>query len=87
MYSEANLDYALNAATCSYCQQEVKVMEVHRRIVVPAVFQWYCSDFGENDVEALRLKRYASNVSEYYLEISSLNMMFLFQVDCTFPSS
>lgn len=56
VYSDTNLDFALNAATCSYCQQEVKVYEVQRRIVAPALFQWYCQDFGNNDVEALRYK-------------------------------
>ena len=54
MYSAENLDRALDAATKSFCAQEVRVYEVQRRIAVSQLFQWYYTDFGANDVEAIR---------------------------------
>ena len=49
------MDKALDAATRSFCEQEVVVYEIQKQIRVSQIFQWYCVDFGENDVEAVRL--------------------------------
>ena len=58
MYSAENLDSALDAATRNFCEQEVKVYEIQRELHVSRVFQWYCQDFGQNDVQAIRLVNY-----------------------------
>ena len=54
VYSAENLDSALDAATRNFCEQEVKVYEIQRELHVSRVFQWYCQDFGQNDVQAIR---------------------------------
>ena len=54
VYSADKLDASLDAATRSFCQQEVKAYEIQRKISVSQIFQWYFVDFGANDVEAIR---------------------------------
>ncbi|KAK2158173.1 hypothetical protein LSH36_175g03004 [Paralvinella palmiformis] len=54
VYTAENLSFALDAATRSFCEQEVKVYEMRKEIHVSQIFQWYCADFGRNDVEAVR---------------------------------
>lgn len=54
MYTAENLNSALDAATRAFCEQEVKVYEMRKEIRVSQIFQWYCGDFGRNDVEAVR---------------------------------
>ena len=54
VYSAENLESALAGATRTFCEQEVKVYEIQRELHVSRVFQWYCQDFGQNDVEAIR---------------------------------
>ena len=58
VYSAENLDSALDAATRNFCEQEVKVYEIQRELHVSRVFQWYCQDFGQNDVQAIRFVDY-----------------------------
>ena len=54
VYTAKNLDSALDVATRSFCEQEVKVYEMRKDIRVSQIFQWYRDDFGRNDVEAVR---------------------------------
>lgn len=54
VYTAENLNSALDAATRSFCEQEVKVYEMRKEIRVSQIFQWYRDDFGRNDVEAVR---------------------------------
>ena len=49
-----DLDIQLDAATTRFCALEVAVYKVWREIKVSPIFQWYCLDFGENEVEAVR---------------------------------
>ena len=54
VYSPDNLNDALEAATQNFCNQEIRVHEIQREIFVSKLFQWYRTDFGENDIEVLR---------------------------------
>ena len=54
VYSAKNLNSALEAATRAFCQQEVTVHIKLREIALSKIFQWYRSDFGENDVCAIK---------------------------------
>ena len=54
VYTAANLNAALDAATRNFCEQEVVVYKVQRHIMVSRLFQWYKKDFGKNDIEAVK---------------------------------
>lgn len=54
VYTSANLDKALDGAAKNFCQGEVEIVEDKKRVVVSQLLEWYGSDFGENDVEAVR---------------------------------
>jgi hypothetical protein len=52
MYVPERLDVQLKLAGTSFCDQEVQV--VHNKIIVSKIFQWYYSDFGNNDTEVAK---------------------------------
>ncbi|CAD5123866.1 DgyrCDS12173 [Dimorphilus gyrociliatus] len=52
VYNENNLEDALTLATKSFCELEVKV--IGKDLVLSQLFQWYRSDFGSTEVEAIR---------------------------------
>ncbi|KAK2146606.1 hypothetical protein NP493_3622g00000, partial [Ridgeia piscesae] len=54
VYSASSLDKQLSAATAHYLEDELSVYQVQRQVKVSRLFQWYWSDFGCNDVEAVR---------------------------------
>ena len=54
VFTAENLDKALDGATRSFCDQEISIWTVQKRINVSQLFQWYGSDFGQNDIEAIR---------------------------------
>ncbi|XP_072014553.1 uncharacterized protein [Amphiura filiformis] len=54
VYSEKNLDYALNAAAGNYLDSEITVDVNKREIMLPKLLQWYGCDFGETPEEVAR---------------------------------
>ncbi len=54
IYTAENLQKALDGATSSFCSQEVQIYSIQREVHVSRIFQWYWSDFGDNDVQAVR---------------------------------
>ena len=53
-YSDENLDTALDLAAKNFCQQEIIVLPKNEEVYASKIFEWYESDFGKNDIEALR---------------------------------
>jgi len=53
-YSDENLDMALDMAAKNFCQQEIIVLPKNEEVYASKIFEWYGSDFGKNDIEALR---------------------------------
>lgn len=87
MYSEDNLDKALDAATQSFCEEEVKCYEMQKEIHVSKIFQWYRVDFGENDVEAIRFENFdikTANIWEL-IQLRFLFIVFISQMDPSVP--
>ena len=54
VYTEANLDKALDMAAKAFCQSEVKMQSAANVIILSQIFQWYRQDFGETDVDVVR---------------------------------
>lgn len=54
VYTEANVDAALDAAAKAYCQTEVEMRTADDHIILSRLFQWYRQDFGETDVDVIR---------------------------------
>ncbi|XP_013384161.1 uncharacterized protein LOC106154375 [Lingula anatina] len=54
VYTAENLNSALDAAAKAFIDQEVFVNVKVREIRVSRLFQWYRSDFGNMDVDAIR---------------------------------
>ncbi|XP_064635084.1 uncharacterized protein LOC135492501 [Lineus longissimus] len=54
VYSEKNLDRALEAAAKNFCHQEVTCHIKFNEIGLSKIFQWYREDFGKTDVDAIR---------------------------------
>ncbi|ELT91929.1 hypothetical protein CAPTEDRAFT_216457 [Capitella teleta] len=54
VYTEENIEQALQGATSAFCSEEVKCYTMQKEIHVSKIFQWYRIDFGGNDVEAIR---------------------------------
>ncbi|XP_067933692.1 uncharacterized protein [Watersipora subatra] len=53
-YDAENLDKALDAATKLFCNQEVIVLPKNEEVYVSKLFEWYGSDFGSNDIAAVK---------------------------------
>ncbi|XP_076471765.1 uncharacterized protein LOC143301401 [Babylonia areolata] len=54
VYTEENLDKALEAATRTYCQAEVQMKTQTNEILMSRLFQWYSQDFGQTDTDVIR---------------------------------
>ncbi|KAK7477199.1 hypothetical protein BaRGS_00031584 [Batillaria attramentaria] len=54
VYTEDNLDKALNDATRAFCQSEVSMHTEVDEIRMSRIFQWYRQDFGETDTDVIR---------------------------------
>lgn len=54
VYTEENLDKALDAATRTYCQAEVEMRTQTNEIMMSRLFQWYSQDFGQTDTDVIR---------------------------------
>ncbi|XP_070564784.1 uncharacterized protein [Ptychodera flava] len=54
VYSEKNLDHALTMATRNFVEQETTVNMKFKEIELSRIFQWYRTDFGADEIEAVR---------------------------------
>ncbi|KAH3857774.1 uncharacterized protein LOC127871497 [Dreissena polymorpha] len=54
VYSAENLDQALDAATRSFCAQEVSMFTETNEIWLSKIFQWYSQDFGRTDIDVMK---------------------------------
>lgn len=54
VYTAENLDSALDAATRSFCSQEVSMFTEVDEIWLSKIFQWYREDFGKDDMEVIK---------------------------------
>lgn len=54
VYSAENLDSSLDAATKSFCDQEVFMFTEVDQIRLSRLFQWYSQDFGNNDINVIK---------------------------------
>ncbi|XP_077979261.1 uncharacterized protein LOC144434637 [Glandiceps talaboti] len=54
VYTEKNLDQALNLATTNFVEQETLVNMKFKEIELSRLFQWYRTDFGVDELEAVR---------------------------------
>ncbi|KAL3841343.1 hypothetical protein ACJMK2_019502 [Sinanodonta woodiana] len=54
VYTAENLDMALDAATRSFCAQEISVSKEVDEIWLSKIFQWYQKDFGNMEVDVIR---------------------------------
>jgi len=54
IYSEDNLNEALEAAAGSYCDQMTSFLPKERVLVTSRLFLWYARDFGDSDAETVR---------------------------------
>lgn len=52
VYTDDNLDHALNLATKNFCDSEVRALG--SEIVLSQLFQWYRSDFGPTEIDAIQ---------------------------------
>lgn len=52
VYKEENLDNALNIATKNFCDSEVRA--IGKEIVLSQIFQWYRTDFGPTEIDAIQ---------------------------------
>ncbi|XP_066294101.1 uncharacterized protein [Branchiostoma lanceolatum] len=69
VYSGENVDRALTAAAKGFCEQEVVVDMKRKEISLSKIFQWYRSDFGKDDMEAVRWTiPYLSEDKQYGVE-------------------
>jgi len=50
-----NLDVRLSEAASEYCQKQVEVDTVEKRVVLPALLDWYKNDFEEDNSKTLSL--------------------------------
>lgn len=53
VYSEDNLNAALESAACSYCDQTTTFLPSDRTLRTSRLFMWYARDFGESDAEVI----------------------------------
>eukprot|EP00058_Branchiostoma_floridae_P010837 XP_002596325.1 hypothetical protein BRAFLDRAFT_76126 [Branchiostoma floridae] len=69
VYNGENVDRALTAAAKGFCEQEVLVDMKRKEISLSKIFQWYRSDFGKDDIEAVRWTiPYLSEDKQYGVE-------------------
>ncbi|XP_005105701.1 uncharacterized protein LOC101862525 [Aplysia californica] len=54
VYTVENVDSALDAATRSFCSQEVEMRNETNEVHLSKLFQWYRADFGETEVDVLK---------------------------------
>ena len=54
IYSSSHLEKALNMATTSYCNTEVRIDMEKNEVFLPKLFLWYRNDFGRSDCDVLR---------------------------------
>jgi hypothetical protein len=54
VYTEENVELALDAAAKAFCQSEVEMRTAVDEIVVSRIFQWYREDFGQTDIDVIR---------------------------------
>ncbi|XP_069132459.1 uncharacterized protein [Argopecten irradians] len=54
VYTEANIDTALDSATKTFCAQEVSMFNEVDEIWLSRIFQWYRSDFGVTEVDVIK---------------------------------
>ncbi|KAK3580926.1 hypothetical protein CHS0354_008218 [Potamilus streckersoni] len=54
VYTADNLDMALDAATRSFCAQEISISLEGDEIWLSKIFQWYQKDFGHMEVDVIR---------------------------------
>lgn len=54
VYSGANIEVALDAATKNYLNSELTVNEDNKEILLPKLLQWYGGDFGSDNEEIIR---------------------------------
>ncbi|KAL4224551.1 hypothetical protein ACF0H5_015253 [Mactra antiquata] len=54
VYSAENIDKALDAATRSFCAQEVSMFTEVDEIWLSRIFQWYSEDFGKTDIDVIK---------------------------------
>ncbi|KAK7099106.1 hypothetical protein V1264_003295 [Littorina saxatilis] len=54
VYTEENLEKALEAAAKTFCQTEVEMRSQQDQILLSRLFQWYRQDFGETDTDVIR---------------------------------
>jgi len=54
VYSAENIDSALDAATKSFCAQEVSMFTEVDQIWLSRIFQWYSQDFGNTDLDVIK---------------------------------
>jgi len=54
VYTAENIDTALDAATRSFCSQEVSMFTEVDQIWLSQIFQWYSVDFGNTDVDVIK---------------------------------
>lgn len=53
VYSEDNIEAALDAATRNFCAQEVHIMTDVDEIRLSKIFDWYKRDFGQTDIDMI----------------------------------
>ncbi|CAH1787699.1 unnamed protein product [Owenia fusiformis] len=54
IFTGANIDRGLTAASKSFCEQEISVHIKLKELSLSKIFQWYRCDFGANEVEAIK---------------------------------
>lgn len=54
VYTEENVDKALEGATRAFCQSEISMITEKDEIRMSRIFQWYRQDFGETDTDVIR---------------------------------
>ncbi|OWF49707.1 hypothetical protein KP79_PYT18656 [Mizuhopecten yessoensis] len=54
VYTETNIDAALDSATKNFCAQEVSMFNEFDEIWLSRIFQWYRSDFGVTEIDVIK---------------------------------